>query len=69
MMLQAIVEPVVLSLESDRHSGRLSISGDQNLLGFCQAQESRQIVLDLSQRRLAYRTSRGRRAGAPLLTS
>ena len=69
MMLQAIVEPIVLGFESDQHAGRLSMPGDQDLLGFCQAQESRQIVLDLSQRYLAYRALRGRQANAPLLTS
>lgn len=69
MMLQAIVEPIALGFESDQNSGRLSMLGDQDLLGFCQAQESRQIVLDLSQGHLAYRALRGRRANAPLLTS
>jgi hypothetical protein len=43
--------------------------GDQDFLGFCQAQESRQIVLDLSQRHLSDRALRARQANAPLLTS
>jgi hypothetical protein len=68
-MLKAIVEPIVLSSETDQHSGGLPMPGDQYLLGFCHAQESGKIILDLSQRRLAYRASRGRQANAPLLTS
>jgi hypothetical protein len=39
---------------------------DEDLLGFRQAQESREVVLDLSQRRLAHPASRGLRASAPL---
>jgi hypothetical protein len=38
MMLQAIVEPIVLGFETDQHAGRLTMAGDQNLLGFGQAQ-------------------------------
>jgi hypothetical protein len=33
MMLQSIVEPVVLALESDKHSSRFAMAGDDNLLG------------------------------------
>jgi len=31
-MLQSIVEPVVLALESDKHSSRFAVAGDENLL-------------------------------------
>jgi len=69
MMLQTIVEPIVLGFESDQYSGRLSMTGDDYLLGFSQAQESRQIVLDFSQRRSAHRAFCDWRATARLLTS
>jgi hypothetical protein len=35
MMLQSIVEPVVLVLESNKHSSRFAMAGDENLLGLC----------------------------------
>jgi hypothetical protein len=35
MMFQAIVEPVVLALESDKHSSRFAMAGDENLPGLC----------------------------------
>ena len=66
MMLQAIVEPVLLALETDEHARRPAVAGDENFLGRGQAQESREIVFDLSQRHLAYRASRAPRANAPL---
>ena len=69
MVLQPIVEPVVLALEADQHASRLPVPGDEDFLGFSQAQESRQVVLDLSQRRLAYRASRARQASWPLRLS
>ena len=62
MVLQPIVEPVVLAFEADQHARRLPVSGDENLLGFSQTQESRQIVFDFSQRRLAHPASRARQA-------
>jgi hypothetical protein len=39
MMLQSIVEPVVLALESDKHSGWLAMPGDENFLGLREAEE------------------------------
>ena len=69
MMLQTIVEPVVLGFESDQDARRPSVARDEDLLGFRQAQESREVVLDLSQRRLAHPASRGLRANAPLQLS
>src|SRR5213593_3926777 len=69
MVLQPIVEPVVLAFEADQHARRLPVSGDENLLGFSQTQESRQIVFDFSQRRLAHPASRARRASCPLRPS
>ena len=69
MVLQPIVEPVVLALEADQHASRLPVSGDEDFLGFSQAQESRQVVLDLSQRRPAHRASRARQASRPLRLS
>ncbi len=69
MVLQAIVEPVVLAFEADQHPRRLPVSRDEDLLGLGQAQESRQVILDLSQRRLANRTSRARQATRPLRLS
>src|SRR5213593_3786055 len=69
MVLQPIVEPVVLALEADQHASRLPVPGDEDFLGFSQAQESRQVVLDLSQRRLAHLASRVRRASRPLRPS
>ena len=44
MVLQAILEPVVLGLEADQHAGRLSVPGDEDLLGLGQAQEARQDI-------------------------
>lgn len=69
MMLQTIVEPVILRFKSDQDAGRPSVARDEDLLGLRQAQESREVVLDLSQRRLANPASRGRRANAPLQLS
>lgn len=69
MMLQSIVEPIILALESDQHSGRLAMAGDENLLGLCQAEESRKIVLNLRQSRLAQWASRAWRASARLRLS
>jgi hypothetical protein len=69
MMLQSIVQPVVLVLESDKHSSRFAMAGDKNLLGLCEAEESRKIVLDLSQSRLAHWASRAPRASARLRLS
>jgi hypothetical protein len=69
MVLQSIVEPVVFAFEADQHTSGLTVPRDENLLGFGQAQESREIVLDLSERHLAHRTSRARQASAPLLLS
>jgi hypothetical protein len=45
------------------------VARDEDLLGLRQAQESREVVLDLSQRRLAHPASRGRQANAPLRLS
>jgi hypothetical protein len=69
MVLQSIVEPVVLTFEADQHTGRLPVPRDENLLGLGQAQESRQVVLDLSQRRPAHRASRARQANSLLRLS
>ena len=64
MVLQPVVKPVVLAFEADQYASRLPVSGDEDFLGFSQAQESRQVVLDLSQRRLAHLASRAPHAGA-----
>ena len=69
MMLQSIVEPVVLALESDKHSSRFAMAGDENLLGLCQAEESRKIVLNLRESRPAHWASRAWRASARLRLS
>lgn len=66
MMLQPIVKPVLLGLEADQDAGRLPVPRDEDLLGLGQAQESGQIVLDLSQRDLADRASRAAQASGPL---
>jgi hypothetical protein len=66
VVLQPVVEPVVFCSESDQDARRLSVPRDDDLLSLGQAQESRQVILDLSQRRLAYRPSRGRQASWPL---
>ncbi len=69
MMLQTIVKPVILRLESDQDAGRPSVPRDEDLLGLRQAQEVREVVLDLSQRRLAHPASRDPQANAPLQLS
>ncbi len=40
-MFEPIVEPVVFILKTNQHSGSLSMPRDYNLLGRCQAEESR----------------------------
>ncbi len=69
MVLQSIVEPVVLALEADKHSGRFPVPRDDDFFGLRQAQKSRQIVLYLSQGRLAHWASHARRASARLRLS
>jgi hypothetical protein len=69
VMLQSIVEPVVLALEADKHASWFPMSRDEDFLGLRQAQESREIVLHLSQGCLAYWASRARRATARLRLS
>ena len=66
VMLQAIVEPVLLALEADQHAGWLPVPRDEDLLRLGQAEESGQIVLDLSQGYLAHLASRARQASASL---
>jgi hypothetical protein len=66
MMLQSVVEPVPLALESDKHPRGLAMTGDENLLGLCQAEESRKTTLNSRQSRLAHWASRARRASARL---
>ena len=66
IVLQTIVEPIVLGLEANQHTGRLSVPRDQDLLGLGQAQKSRQIILDLSECDLAEPPSRAGRASSPL---
>jgi len=60
MMLQTIIEPVVLGFEPDQDAGGLAMPRDDDLPGLRQAQESGEVVLDLSQRCLAHRASRAR---------
>ena len=69
MVLQSIVEPVVLALKADKHPGRFSMPRDDDFFGLRQAQKSRQIVLYLSQGRLAHGACRARRASARLRLS
>jgi hypothetical protein len=45
------------------------VPSDENFLGLSQTEESRQIVLDLSQSRLAHWASRARQASARLRLS
>jgi len=69
MVFQSIVEPVVLALEADQHSSRLAMSRDEDFLGLRQTQKSGQIVLYLSEGRLAYWASRAGQASARLRLS
>ena len=69
MMLDAVLEPVVLALEADQHTSRLTVARDENLLGLRQAQKAREVVLDLSECDLADRASPARRASARLRLS
>ena len=69
MMLQSVVEPVVLALKSDKHSSWCPMASNENLLGLRKAEESRKIVLNLSQSHLAHWASRARRASARLRLS
>jgi hypothetical protein len=48
MVLQPIIEPVVVAFEADQHASWLPVARDEDFLGLGQAQESRQVVLDLS---------------------
>jgi hypothetical protein len=64
MVLERIVEPLFLALEADEDPSGPAIPRNENLLGRGQAKESRQVVLDLSRRYPADRTSRARRASA-----
>lgn len=66
MMLETIVEPVFLVFESNQYAGGLSMSRNNYLLGFSQAQEARKVVFDFSQRHLPHRAFRARRANLPL---
>jgi hypothetical protein len=69
MMLQAIVEPIVLTLKADQYSSRFPVPGDEDFFVLRQTQKSRQIVLYLSQGRLAHWASRAQRASAQLQLS
>ena len=69
MVFQPIVEPVVLAFEADQHASWLPVPRDEDFLGRGQAQKSRQVVLDLSQRGPAHRASRARQASGPLQLS
>lgn len=61
-MLQPVVEPIVLGLETDKHACRLAVARDDDLLTLRKSQVSGQIVLDLRERHLTHRFRRGRRA-------
>jgi len=69
MVLESIVDLVVLASEADQHTRRLPVPRDDDLFGLGQAQESRQVVLDVSQRHLAYPASRAGRASPRLQLS
>ena len=69
MVLQSIVEPVVLAFEADQHASRFPMPCDEDFFRLGQAQEPRQIILNLSQCRLAHSACRAPRASALLLLS
>lgn len=69
MMFEAVVEPVLVALETDQHAGRLSVTGDKDLLRLRQTEEPGKVVFDLSEGHLANPASRAQQATAPLRLS
>ena len=62
MVLESIVKPVVLGLESNENAGGLSMTGDHDFAVRGETEITREIVLDLRQRDLTSRACRTRRA-------
>ncbi len=46
VVFESVIEPVVLGPEADQHPGSFPVPGDDNLLFFCLAQKSQEVVLD-----------------------
>ena len=69
MVFETIIEPVLFRLETDQDASRPSVSRDEDLLRLGEAQEAREIVLDLSECDLADPAPRAGRASAPLRPS
>lgn len=66
IVLEAILEPIILRLETDEHARRLAVARDDNLLVLRQPEIAREIVLDLCERDLTARFRRTRGARLPL---
>jgi hypothetical protein len=48
MMFETIVEPIFLVFEANQYTSGFSMSRNHDFLGLGEAQEARQVVLDLS---------------------
>jgi hypothetical protein len=67
MMLEPILEPIVFGFKANQNAGWLAMPGDHDLLGGCQTQIVREIILDRRESYFTALPARARRARLRLL--